>query len=179
MIQAVVSLIWDGVGRFSRTLGLKRFSAVTVAEPLGSVAAGAVTVGEIAALNHEVVDDAVEDGPVIVAVFHEEFEVLNVNRCGVRVEFDGHGSAVGTAVPRELQVNDVGGGVGPVGDIDHRQDQHTGQENGHDTRRRWRAVVEQARERGLTDALVLHLVEQVVVETVGFLVPRVLFGGLS
>ena len=179
MIQAVVSLIWDGVGRFSRTLGLKRFCAVTVAEPLGSVAAGAVTVGEIAALNHEVVDDAVEDGPVIVAVFHEEFEVLNVNRCGVGVEFDGHGSAVGTAVPRKLKVNDVGGGVRPVGDVDHRQDQHTGQENGHDARRRWRAVVEQARERGLTDAFVLHLVEQVVVETVGFLVPRVLFGGLS
>ena len=36
--------------------------------------------GEIAALNHKVVNDPVEDGAVVVPVLDEEFEVLNVNR---------------------------------------------------------------------------------------------------
>ena len=151
--------------------------SVAVAKPLGSVTARSVTVREIAALNHEVVDHPMEDGPVVVPVLHEEFEILHVNRGVVGVKFDGDRSAVRTAVPGELKVNDVGGRAGTVGDVDHGQHQHTCHEDGHDAGRGWRAVVEQTGKGRFTDAFVLHFVEQVVVEAVGFFVPRILFDG--
>ena len=133
------------------------------------MAALAVAVGEIAALNHKVVNDPVEDGAVVVPVLDEEFEVLNVNRSQIRVQLDGDRPAVGAAVPLQLKVNNIGRGVGPVDDVDHRQHEHTSHENGDDARRGRRSIVEQAREGGFADALVLHLVEKVVVEAVGLL----------
>ena len=120
-----------------------------------------------------------EDGPVVVAVLNEEFEILHVDRGFIWIEFNGDRSAVGTVVPRQLKLNDIGGGPGLVRDVDHRQHQDASKENRHHAGRGRCAVVEQAGEGGLADALVLHLVEQVVVEAVGFLVPWILFGGFS
>ena len=177
MVAAVVRLIGDGVGGLASALRFGCLGAVAVAEPLGGVSASAVTVGEIATLNHEIIDDTVEDGAVVIAVLHEEFEVLHVNRGVVWIEFNGDRSAVGAAVPRQLKVDDVRGGVGSVGDVDHGQHEHTGEENRHDAGRRWGAIVEQAREGGLADALVLHFVQEVVVEAVSLLIPWVLLGG--
>ena len=137
--------------------------------------AGAVTSSEIPALNHEIVDDAMEDGAVVVPVFNEEFEVFNVDRGVVRIELDGHGAGVGTAVPGQFQIHDVGGRAASVGDVDARQHQNDGEENGHDARWGWRTVVDESRERGFTDAFLLHLVEQFVVGAVGFFISGILF----
>ena len=177
VIETVIRFIRDGVRGLAWTLCLRYLIAVAVAKPLGSVAAGAVTVGEVATLNHEVINDTMEDGPVIIPVLYEEFEILHVNRRIVRIEFNGDRPAVGTTVPRQLEVDDIGGGPGPIGDVDHRQHQHASQEDGHDTGRRRRAVVEEARKGRLADAFVLHFIEQVVVKAVGFFVSRVPFGG--
>ena len=179
MLEAVVGLVGNCVGgRLTVRLG-NGVVAVAVAKPLGSVAARAVPASEIATLDHEVVNDAVEDGPVVVAVLNEEFEILNVNRGQIRVQLNGDRAAVGAAVPGQFKLDDVGGGVGSVGDVDHRQDEHAGQENRHNAGGRWRAVVKQAREAGFADAFVLHLVEQFVVEAVRLLVSGIFLGGFS
>ena len=47
--------------------------AVAVAKPL-CVATGTVAVGEIPALNHEIINDTVEDGAVVIAVLVEELK---------------------------------------------------------------------------------------------------------
>ena len=179
MVEPVVSLIGNRVGGLLTARLGNGVVAVAVAEPLGCVAARAVPASEIAALNHEVVNDTMEDGAVVVAVLDEEFEILNVNRSQIRVQLDGDRAAVRAAVPRQIKLNDVGGGVASVGDVDHRQDEHASEENSHNAGRRWRAVVEQAREAGFADALVLHLIEQFVVEAVGLLVAGVFLGGFS
>ena len=115
--QSVVGLVGYGVGR-PLTVGLGNTGvAVAVAEPLRSMTAGPVLIGEIAALNHEIVDDTVEDGPVVIAVLNEEFEVLNVNRRQIRVQFNGDRTAA-AAAPRQFEFNDVGGRVASVGDVD-------------------------------------------------------------
>ena len=78
-----------------------------------------------------------------------------------------------------MQFDQVGGGVRSVGHVDARQDDDHGQENGHDPCRRGGAVVEQTGEGGFTDAFVLHLVEDLVVQFVGLLVPAVGLSGVA
>ena len=78
-VAAVVRLVGDGVGGPASALRFGCLGAVAVAEPLGGVSTGTVTVGEIATLNHEIINDTVEDGAVVIAVLHEEFEVLHVD----------------------------------------------------------------------------------------------------
>ena len=176
MIAAVVRLVGDGVRGLASALRFGSLGAVAVAEPLGGVSTGTVTVGEIATLNHEIINDTVEDGAVVIAVLHEEFEVLHVNRGVVWIEFNGDRSAVRAAVPRQLKVDDVRGGVGSVGDVDHGQHENSCEENRHDAGGRWCTIIEQAWEGGLADALVLHFVQEVVVKAVCLLVPWVLLG---
>ena len=107
VVETVVGFVGDGVAVLL-TVGLgNAVVAVAVPEPLGGVAARAVAVGEIAALNHEVVDNPMEDGAVVVPVLDEEFEVLNVNRGRIRVQLDGDRPAVGAAVPLQLKVNNI------------------------------------------------------------------------
>ncbi len=179
MVEAVVGFIGDGVGVFWTVSLHAAVLTIAVTKPLGSVSAGAVAVGEIATLNHEIIDDTMEDGTVVITVFDEEFEVLNVGRSCLRIEFNGHRAAVGAAIPRQFQINDVGGGVGSVGQVDHGKDEDSGQEYGHDAGRRRGTFVEKARETGFADAFVLHFIEQFIVSPVGFFVPWILFGRLS
>ena len=179
VLEPVVRLIWNGVCGRTAICFRNRIVTVAIAEPLCSVPACTVAVGEIAPLNHEVVNDSMEDGVVVIAVLDQEFEVLDVNGSLVWIQLNGHRTRVGTTVPTEFQLNDVGGRVRLVGHVDERQNQHARHENSNDARRRWRAVVEKPRECGLADALVLHFVEQIVVQTACFLVTRVLFGGFT
>lgn len=53
-----------------------------------------MSAGTIARLNHETVDDPVEEDAIVVALGHQFQEVIAVLRCLV-VEFDDHFSAVG------------------------------------------------------------------------------------
>ena len=78
VLQAVIGFIGDGVGCLADTIGSLLLLAVAVAKELRSMATGPITVGEIA-LNHEVLDNSVESRVVVIAVFHEEFEILNVD----------------------------------------------------------------------------------------------------
>ena len=101
MQQTVVSLVRDRpsvlAGRAAR--GIRgRLSVAEVVEIAG-MAAGAVPVGEVATLNHEVIDHSMEDGVVVIAIFDEGFEILNVLGSIARIQFDRDGSSVGAAVP--------------------------------------------------------------------------------
>ena len=179
MVETVVGFVGNRVAVLLTVRLGNGVVAVAVAEPLGSVAARAVAARKVAALNHEVVNDTMEDGAVVVAVLNEEFEVLDVNRSQIGVQLDGDRTAVRAAVPGQVKLDDVGGGVASVGDVDHRQDKHASEENGHNAGGRWRAIVEQAREAGFADAFVLHLVEKFIVEAVRLLVAGVFLGGFS
>ena len=163
VLEAVISLVLDGVGRGTTICFGDRIITVAVAKPLGSMTSCAVAVGEIAALDHEIVNHSVKNGPVVVTVLDEHFEILNMDRCVARIQLNGHRARVGTTVPAQLKFNDVGGGVGLVGHVDERQNQHARHENSNDPRWRWGAVVEQSWERRFADALILHFVEEIVV----------------
>ena len=179
MLQAVIGFVGDGVGCLADTIGSLLLLAVAVAKELGSMATGPITVGEIATLNHEVIDNSVEDRVVVIAVFHEEFEILDVDGGITWIKFDRHRSGVCSAVPTQFKFHDVRGGVGSVGDVDHGQHQHTGKEDGDDTCWGRRTIVEKTGERRLANALVLHFVEQIVVQPVRLFVSRIFLGGFS
>ena len=125
VLQAVIGFVGDGVGCLADTIGSLLLLAVAVAKELRSMATGPITVGEIAALNHEVIDNSVENRVVVIAVFHEEFEILNVDGGIAWIKFDRHRSGVCSAVPTQFKFHDVRGGVGSVGDVDHGQDQRS------------------------------------------------------
>ena len=90
----VVRLVGNGPCRFTRTAAGRIGGSLPVAVfvEIGSVTAGAVPVGEIPALDHEIVDDAMENRVVVIPAADKGLEVLNVNRRIVGVQFNHDGS---------------------------------------------------------------------------------------
>ena len=163
----VVDFIRQGVLRLSAVTGRRLGLAVAVAMPRGRIAAGTVAVLEIAALDHEAVDDAVEDGPVVGPFVHVLEEGGGVGgRVGVNLNRHVAGAVGAVRIgPRQGHAHHFVAGqrrtaAGLAEGKEHGQEHHAHEPKGGEGRcsvlqERWNEV--------LTDALLVHLVEQVVV----------------
>ena len=171
MQQAVVSLVGDGPSVLSgcSATGVVAGLAVAQVVEVTSMATGAVAVGEISALNHEVVNNTMEDCAIVRSVFNKGLKVLNMLWCQLRMQFNHDGAAFVIA-PCHLQFNHIRCGTAVVGQVQSCQHQDNGQQNGYRTSRCGCPVVDESRKTGLTDSFVLHFIEQVIVQTVCFLV---------
>ena len=130
------------------------------------MAARAITVGEIAALKHEISNDTVENSGIIRSVSNEFFEIFNVRWSSVSVQLNGEFTSFKRTVcigPRHLKDD--------ILTIDFRSaenrycrknQQQTGSKCKHATQRRG-AVSNKARKHCFADSSVLHLIEEVVV----------------
>jgi len=143
---------------------------VAVALPRGCVTTRAVAVLEVAALNHEVVNDAVENGPVVgalVNVLEEGGSVrgrigMNLNRHVTRTV-----GAIGVS-PRQGHPNHLVARQGRAVAGLTQDEKHRQEHSAHQTERGQggRAVLEKRGNEVFANALLGHLIQQFIVRGV-------------